>query len=61
MMKRCGLPVLAYLVPTFALDSIWHMNLLEGYYAALAIYRSDMVAPFGFLSMLVQSIAFAWI
>jgi len=27
--------------------------LFENYYAALAIYRSDIIIPFGFLSMLI--------
>jgi hypothetical protein len=55
------LGVLAYLVPTFALGFVWHLILFEHYYAALAIYRSDIIIPFGLLSMLIQAVIFAWI
>jgi hypothetical protein len=61
MFGRFGLAVLAYLVPTFALGFVWHLMLFEDYYAALQIYRSDIVVPLGFLSMLIQAIIFAWI
>jgi hypothetical protein len=61
MMMRFSLAVLAYLVPTFALGFVWHLTLFEHYYQALAIYRNDIIIPFGFLSMLIQGTAFAWI
>ena len=54
------LAVLAYLVPTFALGFVWHLILFEHYYEALAVYRSDIIIPFGFLSMLIQAVIFAW-
>lgn len=60
-MMRFSLGVLAYLVPTFALGFVWHLVLFEHYYEALAIYRSDIIIPFGFLSMLIQGFIFAWI
>ena len=60
-MKRFAPAVLAYLVPTFALGFIWHLVLFERYYDALAIYRRDIIIPFGFLSMLIQAGIFAWI
>jgi hypothetical protein len=60
-MTRFILGVLAYLVPTFALGFVWHLVLFEHYYDVLAIYRSDIIIPFGFLSMLVQAVIFAWI
>jgi hypothetical protein len=53
--------VLAYLVPTFALGFVWHLVLFEHYYDALAIYRKDIIIPFGFLSMLIQGLVFTWI
>jgi hypothetical protein len=58
---RYTLAVLAYVVPTFALGFVWHLVLFDGYYKALAIYRPDIIIPFGFLSMLVQAAIFAWI
>jgi hypothetical protein len=60
-MTRFILGVLAYLVPTFALGIVWHLVLFEHYYDALAIYRSDIIIPLGFLSMLIQAVIFAWI
>lgn len=53
--------VLAYLLPTFALGFVWHLVLFDAYYAALHIYRSDIIVPLGFFSMLIQAIVFAWI
>jgi hypothetical protein len=61
MTKRFALAVLAYLVPTFALGFVWHLVLFEHYYDALAIYRKDIIIPFGFLSMLIQGLVFTWI
>ena len=53
--------ILAYLVPTFALGFVWHLILFKTYYEALAIYRPDIIIPFGFLSMLFQAFIFAWL
>jgi hypothetical protein len=61
MKMRFGLGALAYLIPTFALGFVWHLILFHGYYERLAIYRKDIIVPFGFLSMLIQSFLFAWI
>ena len=61
MKLRFGLGVLAYLVPTFALGFVWHLVLFESYYERLAIYRKDIIIPFGFLSMVIQALVFAWI
>jgi hypothetical protein len=58
---RFSLAILAYLAPTFALGFVWHLILFKEYYEALAIYRKDIIIPFGFLSMLIQAIVFAWI
>jgi hypothetical protein len=60
-MTRFVLGVLAYAVPTFALGFVWHLVLFEQAYKALAIYRSDIIIPFGLLSMLIQGVVFAWI
>ena len=61
MTKHFWLAVLAYLLPTFALGFVWHLVLFEDYYAALQIYRSELIIPLGFLSMLLQSLLFAWL
>jgi hypothetical protein len=60
-MMRFGLGVLAYVIPTFALGFAWHLILFEQSYKALAIYRGDIIIPFGLLSMLIQAAIFAWI
>lgn len=60
-MIRFFLAVLAYVVPTFALGFVWHLVLFEHYYMTLAIYRSDIIIPFGLVSMLIQAALFAWI
>jgi hypothetical protein len=61
MTGRFWLAVLAYLLPTFALGFVWHLILFEDYYGALQIYRSDIIVPLGFGSMLIQAVLFAWI
>ncbi|HEY3594581.1 MAG TPA: hypothetical protein VGL13_11930 [Polyangiaceae bacterium] len=60
MMKRIVGGALAYLVPTFALGFVWHLILFKDYYDALALYRHDVIIPFGFLSMSIQAVLFAW-
>jgi hypothetical protein len=35
--------------------------LFHDYYERLAIYRKDIIIPFGFLSMLMQAFLFAWL
>ncbi len=61
MKMRFGLAVLAYLLPTFALGFVWHLIFFKDYYERLAMYRKDIIIPFGFLSMLIQAFLFAWI
>lgn len=60
MTKRHVVAVFAYLVPTFLLGFVWHLVLFDDYYARLAMYREDILIPFGLLSMLIQAILFAW-
>lgn len=52
--------VLAYLVPTFVLDFVWHLKLFADYYRTLEIYRLNILIPVGFTSMLLQALCFAW-
>ena len=49
----------AYIVPTFALGFVWHLILFKDYYDALAMYRHDVIIPFGLLSMAIQGLLFA--
>ena len=60
MIKRIGIAALAYLIPTFLLGFFWHLVFFKGYYDALAMYRHDVIIPFGFLSMSIQAVLFAW-
>ena len=61
MTRRIGIGALCYLIPTFALGFVWHLVLFKDYYEALAMYRHDVIIPFGFLSMSIQAVLFAWI
>ena len=61
MMMRFGAAILAYIVPTFILGFVWHLVLFEGYYDRLAMYREDIIIPFGLFSMLIQALLFAWL
>jgi hypothetical protein len=48
-------------VPTFILGFVWHLILFKGYYDRLAMYREDILIPFGLFSMLIQAVLFAWL
>ncbi|HTV21204.1 MAG TPA: hypothetical protein VMG12_21105 [Polyangiaceae bacterium] len=61
MIRRIAIGALCYLVPTFALGFVWHLVAFKGYYDALAMYRRDVIIPFGFLSMTLQAVLFAWV
>jgi len=61
MTKRIAIGAFSYLIPTFALGFVWHLIAFKGYYEALSIYRKDVIIPFGFLSMSIQAVLFAWI
>jgi len=52
--------VLGYLVPTFFTGFVWHLMAFHETYTRLNIYRPDPVIPFGFGSMLIQGLIFAW-
>jgi len=59
MATRIILGVLAYMLPTFPLGYAWHLVAFHDYYEGLAVYRQDVIIPFGVISMLVQGIAWA--
>jgi hypothetical protein len=61
MTKRYVVAVLAYIVPTFLLGFVWHLVLFDAYYDRLAIYREDIIIPFGLFSMFIQAVIFAWL
>lgn len=52
---------LAYIVPTFPLGYVWHLTVFKERYAALNIYRADVIPPLGLASMAIQGICFGFI
>lgn len=58
---RFWLAVAAYLLPTFPLGYVWHLELFHKQYQALELYRREVIIPFGLASMAIQAVLFAWI
>lgn len=58
--RRFWLALAAYLVPSFPIALVWHLVLFAPAYERLAIYRDDVIVPFGFASMILQGAIFAW-
>jgi hypothetical protein len=50
-----------YVLPTFPIGYVWHLVAFASAYQGLAIYRDDIIIPFGLLSMLIQGVAFSWV
>ncbi|MGE3991520.1 hypothetical protein [Pseudorhodoplanes sp.] len=55
------LGVAAYVVPTFPIGYVWHLVIFAPVYRDLAMYRGDVIIPFGLLSMLIQGVVFSWV
>jgi hypothetical protein len=55
------LGVAAYLVPSFPIAYVWHLVAFAPAYHALAIYRDEVIIPFGLISMLIQGAVFSWV
>lgn len=53
--------VAAYLIPTFPLGYWWHLRIFRARYDALAMYREQVIIPFGLASMIIQALLFAWL
>jgi hypothetical protein len=49
------------LLPTFPLGYLWHLTWFRSEYEALDMYRSDVIIPFGLISMIIQALIFSWI
>lgn len=60
MKKHFWLAALAYLLPTFALGYVWHLVTFHEAYERLALYRAQVIIPFGLTSMLIQALFIAW-
>ena len=61
MATRFLLAALAYIIPTFPLGYIWHLEIFRHFYASLAVYRPDVIIPLGVASMLIQGVAWAYL
>jgi hypothetical protein len=59
MRKSFWLAFASYLVPTFPLGYTWHLVLFKDVYAALDIYRDQVIIPFGLASMIIQASIFS--
>lgn len=60
MKKRYALAALAYLLPTFPLGYVWHLVTFHDAYERLAVFRPEVIIPFGLASMLIQAVFIAW-
>jgi|SRR3990167_7295032 hypothetical protein len=60
-MRSFWLGVAAYLLPSFPIAYLWHLVVFAPAYHELAIYRNDVIVPFGLGSMLIQGAAFSWV
>lgn len=58
-MSKRVLAILAYVLPTFPLGYIWHLNVFAAYYQSLDVYRADVIIPLGIGSMLIQGIVWS--
>lgn len=59
--RAVWLGVAAYVVPSFIIAYPWHLTVFAPAYRELAMYRDDIIVPFGLLSMLIQGAAFSWV
>ena len=51
----------AYLLPTFPLGYFWHLKTFREHYERLAVYRDQLIFPFGLASMALQAVLYAWL
>lgn len=58
-LRRCSLAALAYLLPTFPLGYLWHLNWFHARYEQLQMYRTEVIVPMGLGSMLIQALIYA--
>jgi hypothetical protein len=58
---RFLLAAIAYIIPTFPLGYLWHLEIFRHTYASLAVFRIDITIPLGVASMLIQSVIWAYL
>jgi len=59
--RRFWLGFAAYVVPSFPIAYVWHLIAFAPAYHELAMYRDDVIVPFGLLSMFIQGAAFSFV
>jgi hypothetical protein len=59
--RRFWLGFAAYVVPSFPIAYVWHLIAFAPAYHELAMYRDDVIVPFGLLSMFIQGVAFSFV
>jgi hypothetical protein len=60
-MNTVIIAALAYLIPTFVIAYTWHLRIFAPRYAALGMYRDDVMPALGLSSMAVQAVIFGLI
>ncbi len=58
---RFLLAALAYIIPTFPLGYLWHLEIFRHTYASLAVFRIDIAIPLGVASMVIQAVIWAYL
>lgn len=58
-LRRFSTAALAYLLPTFPLGYLWHLNWFHARYEELQMFRADVIIPMGLGSMLIQAVLYA--
>lgn len=53
--------VAAYILPSFPIAYLWHLVAFAPAYHELAIYRDDVIIPFGLACMFIQGVAFSFV
>ena len=61
MKKQLWLAALAYLLPTFPLGYAWHLVTFHEAYERLALFRPQVIIPFGIAAMIIQALVLAWV
>jgi hypothetical protein len=51
----------AYMLPSFPIAYVWHLVAFAPVYHDLAMYRDEVIIPFGLLSMTIQGAVFSWV
>jgi hypothetical protein len=59
-MHKIWIGILAYVVPSFPLAYLWHLTTFAENYRALNLLRTDVILPFGLITMVIQGALYSW-